>query len=80
MLSFFLSSPSNVQSFRSHRVITGLSIAQVRLIFRLHEEIAPISQPLEYVQWFIPLRETDPLLGGQVFDAQLSPEHLYYIH
>ncbi|KAJ7137383.1 hypothetical protein C8R43DRAFT_1072298 [Mycena crocata] len=41
----------------------GLSVARVRVIFRLPETMVSYSEPLLYVDWFKPLQRPDPHLG-----------------
>lgn len=41
----------------------GLSIAQVRVVFRLPEDFGSFSEPLAYVQWFTALGSIAPDIG-----------------
>ena len=43
--------------------MTGLRVAEIRVIFKLPTQFGQLSQPLAYVHWFKPLRAWDKHLG-----------------
>ena len=43
--------------------LTGLRVAEIRVIFKLPTQFGQFSQPLAYVHWFKPFRAWDTQLG-----------------
>ena len=43
--------------------LTGLRVAEIRVIFKLPTQFGKFSQPLAYVHWFKPFRAWDTQLG-----------------
>ncbi|KAJ7797991.1 hypothetical protein B0H14DRAFT_3114235 [Mycena olivaceomarginata] len=55
---------------RAHRPTEGISVARVRLIFRLPESYGSYPHPLAYVDWYKPLK--DPVPNIRMHEVSLS--------
>ncbi|KAJ7818915.1 hypothetical protein B0H14DRAFT_2372912, partial [Mycena olivaceomarginata] len=49
----------------------GISVARIRLFFRLPEAYGPYPHPLAYVDWFKPLK--NPVANIRMHEVSLSP-------
>ncbi|KIK19783.1 hypothetical protein PISMIDRAFT_85336, partial [Pisolithus microcarpus 441] len=44
-------------------LMSGMQLAQVRIVFKLPEVFGTFPHPLTYVEWFTTLQHRDPVSG-----------------